>query len=201
MGAVRDDRQGTGKCRSQCRDISRETGIVDGDQGLRARRHRPRGGCGVETAVVADVGKDRRRTEAQDRIRGGDKSQRRGHHFVAGSDPEGADGEVEGDAAVGDRNRVTGVTACSEGVLEGGDSITSGERPRSKRCHDRGDVALIHPVPAIRERLCPHRDASGDGRQVCGIHPPMSAGALAGHFARRSRRSFTSSHSVLLSLL
>src|SRR5450631_2464918 len=153
MGAVGDDRQGTWERHSQSWYVGRETRIVDGDDRLGARVHGPRGGVRVEAAVVTNVRENGCRTEAEDGIRGCDKRQWCGDHFVSRPDAESADCQIECDTAVGDRNRMVHLAACFERALETRDASATRERPGTERGHNRGDVTLLDPVAAVRERL------------------------------------------------
>ena len=122
-----------------------------------------------------DVAEHRQRPGRHGRVRGGGEGQRRDDHLVAPADPEGLEGDLHGDGAVGHHHPVPGALVGGEPLGEGG-----GQRPRlgepapAAAPHHLGDrlgVAFVVHRPG-RVALGPDRRPAAQ-RQLRHVVPPV----------------------------
>ena len=122
-----------------------------------------------------DVAEHRQRPGRHGRVRGGREGQRRDDHLVAPADPEGLEGDLHGDGAVGHHHPVPGALVGREPLGEGG-----GQRPRlgepapAAAPHHLGDrlgVAFVVHRPG-RVALGPDRRPAAQ-RQLRHVVPPV----------------------------
>ena len=107
---------------------------------LRPRRDLDLRGVDVVRRRV-DVGEDGRGAGERNDVRGRGKRVGGDDHLVAGPDPKGEDGEVEGGGARRDRDGVLDLARGGEARLELGDLVAHRQHPALQHLGDRGRLA------------------------------------------------------------